>query len=581
MSARITTWGFIVALLALHGVVSVLTPLLGDDWDSVAWAIQHRHDASWITEFFSSHFTFSSIVGYLLARSMLFHAIVTPLMGLAVVVGTFVLATRRRPRFDDWHDTTGLVLIAAFIWIAAPRAGLVFFHRPFVATWLYSTAITIWFFVPLRCAIRLHAPWSALLVIAGLLVGTSTRQLGVFGIATVAYAIAKTPKRPRWMWFALAALVIGAVIGFIDRPFDFRGFRPGVERSLVALNLPIFEGGELISLVMGLVMVKLVIGKLWPRHAGEASANTSETLRWLAAWFGYCVLALFGPRYSEATLFPAAILLVIAAYPHVRWVVTSQPMKLVVLALALAINIVAWSFALSTYVPMHAEYRDRVATLQAAPRNSVATVTTYHQTRPSFWSFGEDWYEAARRQLIAAQIYRLRDIQLSPPFRRLESNPRLTMRVEVDGITPEQLRAAGAPDVWASTLRTARVQFGNVVAQLRRTISTPFGARLVIDLPLDILRGRKLLGASYENGALTTLKIQRMQPDDESRVAVRINPKGFVQAYPEAYAVIGDRATPVGYGKGYRVQALTTQLHAIVACDHTRCFLVEAFIPAF
>jgi hypothetical protein len=581
MNARVVLWAFIAAVVVVHGVVAWMAPLAADDWDALVWFAQHRHDPHWLSSFVSSHYTFTDITTYVIARHTIVHVILTPLAGLATVFGVFVLATRRRPRFDDWSDVTGIVVIAAVLWIAAPRVGLVYFHRPFAATWLYSTALAIWFFVPLRCGYRPRGAVIAVIAIAGFLVGTSTRQLGLLALVVTLYSARARDNRGAWLWITLVAVAAGTAVGFVDFFFDFRGIRPGFELTLVALNLPIYEGGEVIALVLGLAMTKLVVGKLWPQHTGASAPDASETLRWLGVWLAYAVFALLGPRYSEATLFPTAAILTIAAYPHVRWVMTSRPMRLVVIALAIAINVVAWSTALSRYAPLSSEYRARRAALSAAPRNTVAQVTTYSQIRPTFWAFGEDWNDAARRQLIATEIYRLRDIELTPPFRRLETNPNLAVRLETEGVTAEQLRAAGAPEAWAGTLRAARVQFDVILKELRRTVKTPFTARLVIGLDLDVLRGRPLLGAVYEAGQLTTLRVSRKPPDDESRQGVAVRPKTFPAAYPEAYAVIGTRTSPVTYNRAYRVQALTTELHAFVACDPRWCILVDAFIPAF
>lgn len=580
MKARFAMCGFIVALLVVFAVVCGLSPLYSDDWDHVAWAVQHRHDSGWLASFLSSHYTFSSAMSYVLARSTLVHTIVTPLVVLALVWGVFVIAMRRRPRFDDWNDILGVVVIAALIWVGAPRAGLVFFHRPFTGTWLYGTTLAIWLLVPFRCGLTPRTPWLVALAVLGFVVGTSTRQLGVISTFAVLYAIIKQ-DRPRATWLVFLAVLAGTVVGYFHAAFDFRGFRPGVELSMLALNLSFFECGEIITLTGALVLLKLLVKALWPRRAGDPIPDTSETLRWFGMWFGATVLALFGPRYSEAAIFPAAIVVVIATFPYIRWAMSSAPLKIAMIAIAIAINLIAWSMALQRYVPLHAEFKDRLAKLAAAPRDSVATVTTYSQVRPSFWAYGEDWGEASRRQLIAAQVYRLRDILIVPAFRRFETNPGLEIVLEVDGVTPAQLQAADAPKTWGTTLRTARAQFSTLVGQLRGQVSAPFTARIVSTLSYDFLRGRKLLVASYENGALTTLKINRRNADDESRIPIRAWPRSFAAKYPEAYAVEGTKATPIQLARNqYLVQALTTELHAVVACDPARCFLVEAFIPA-
>lgn len=579
-TSAIAMWGFIAAVLALHGAVAWLAPLAGDDWDVRVWIVQHRHDAfgDWIAAFLAKHHTLADLANHALVRYPLAHAVLTPVLALAVVWGTFAIAVRRLPRFDSWDDVAGVVVIAAFLWIAAPRCGLTYFHRPAAATWLAGTAVTLWFLVPLRCGWRVRGGWIALVALAGLLAGTSTRQLGLLATGATIYALAR--RRERWMWIALAAVIAGTALGFHRAMFDFRGLRPGFELSLVALNLPVFEGGELISLVGGMVLAKLVVGALWPAHAGARLPEAGETLRWFGVWLAYIIVALLGPRYAEASLYPAAVVLCIAVWPAVRWTMTSKPLRVAVLAIAAGINIVAWSVALATYVPIAAEFRARMAAVKAAPKDSVVTVKTYAQTRPQFWAYGEDWHDAARRQYVATALFRLDDIELAPAFRRLEVNPRIELRLVADGVTPEQLRAAGAPEKWAGTLRTARVQFEAVLANLK--VKQPFAMRLVVDrMPLDLLRGRELVAATYEQGRATVPRTQRRVPDDESKQGIMVRPPAFAAAHPEAYAVVAGRATPVAFARRrYMVQVLTTELHAVVACDPRRCFLVDAFIPS-
>ena len=43
MSARVAMWGFIAAVLVLHGVVAYLAPLSQTDWDYLVWKIGRAH----------------------------------------------------------------------------------------------------------------------------------------------------------------------------------------------------------------------------------------------------------------------------------------------------------------------------------------------------------------------------------------------------------------------------------------------------------------------------------------------------------------------------------------------------------
>jgi hypothetical protein len=575
MKPRVVLSAYIATLFVLHGAIAWLAPIATDDWDLLVWSRVYRNApiGDWAYEFIIRHPTLADLANHAIAHYRWLHAVLTPIAALAVVFGMFAVAMRRLPRFDSWDDVRLIVVLSALLWIAGARVGLVFAHRPYAAAWLYGTAAALWLFAPFRCG--WHPP-KALMVIGALFVGTVTRPIGIF--TTVAIAIIAVKERRGWHWLMLAAAVVGTAIGLVRGFFDFSGMGSSLTRTYAVVG----EAAEVLALMLGLVIVKIIVGTLWPQHRGDASPETSETLHWLAAWFGFAVVSLLGPRYSEAAVFPAAVLTCIAAIQVVPWLMASRPIRHVLLAIAIGINLIAWTLAVSKSLPQYAAFRERIAAIKAAPRGATVTVPPYHQIRPSFFVYGEDLQEAARRQMIAAALYGKRDIILSPAFRRLEINPALDIRLEIEGVTPEQLRAAHVPEQFASSLKTARAQFEVAVKELQWRLAKPFTARLVIDRPYDLLHGRKLIGAMYEGGTLTTMKVTRKAQDDESRQALVVIPRSFPRTHQETYLVVGSRVSPITYDSRarYRVQVLTTDVHAVIACDAERCFLVDAFIPA-
>lgn len=577
MRPRVVMSTYLAALFALHGAIAWLAPIATDDWDLLVWSKVYRNApfGDWAYEFVIKHPTLADLANHTIAHYRWLHAILTAIAGLAVVLGMFAIAMRRLPRFDSWEDVRLVVVLSALLWIAGPRVGLVFAHRPYAATWLYGTAVALWLFVPFRCRWQPGKALRVALVVAALAVGTVARPIGIFATIALVIVIAKAERRA-WHWLMLAAAIAGTAIGLVRGFFDFTG----MGASLASLYVPVGEAAEVVAFVLGLVIVKIIVGLLWPHVRGDSAPETSETLRWILAWFGYVVISLLGPRYSEAVVFPAAVLSCIAVIQVVPWLMASRPIRHVVLALAVGINSIAWTLAVSKSLPQNAAYRQRIAAIKAAPRGTKVTVPPYQQIRPSFFVYGEDLQDASRRQLIATMLYGKRDIELSPAFRRLEANPALSVRLEAEGLTSEQIDAAHPPKEWATTLKAARAQFELFVKELRWQVSTPFSARLVIDHPLGLLRGRKLIVASYRDGQLTSPKVTRKPQDDESRQALVLSPKSFARKYKEAYLVIGERVTPIEYTRGYRVQVLTTEVHAVIACDPDRCFLVDAFIPA-
>ena len=577
MKPRVVMWAFIATVFALHAACAWYAPLATDDWDMLMFQRAYRHAPTvrWFSELVSEHGTFADVVNILVAQYRFLHPIFTPLAGLATVFGIFTLASRRLPRFDAWDDVVDVIVIAALLWLAAPRLGLVYTHRPYAAKWLYGIAVALWFLAPFRCGWHPRGWRVVLVVLAGLLAGTATRSVGISCLVAVVITLRKTQERERWMWSGLAGVVVGSTIGMIVQPFDFKGW--GV---MLDFYVPFDEAIELVSLLLGLAVLKILLGVFWPSQRGDAMPDARESLGFMIAWFFYLPVMLCGPRYSQASVFGAAVILVIGAVPIVRWLMTSPPLRKLITVIALTTMAIAWSLALAANLRFGAEFRERYARIKAAPRNTVVTLAPYHQIRPTFFVYGEDLQDAARRELIAASLFRLRDIHLEPEFRLLERNPQLSIRLVTEGVTPQQLSDAGAPDEIATTLKTARRQFEDIVEALRERLTTPFSARLVIALDAEPLRGRELVGATYENGKLLTMRITRKPQDEESRQRIVVKPASFARRYSEAYAVIGGRTMPIKYSDGYRLQTLTTDLHAVIVCDPQRCFLVDAFIPA-
>ncbi|HEU0036495.1 MAG TPA: DUF6056 family protein [Kofleriaceae bacterium] len=572
---------FLACVAAIHATIAWLSPLQNDDWSHLLWSRSHDRvsTGAWLADFAATHYTFSDLVGFAIAHSTLLHAIATPLAGIALLVGLFTLAARRLPRLSDAADVLALVAISALVWIAAPRAGLVFFHRPYAAQWLYGAAVTAWVLVPYRLGWTPRRGWLALFILGALCAGTSARQLATPALIVALVAVVRTRPRPRWMIAGAIALAIGTLAIYLDSPrVDFRGFKPGFEASLAQLNLSINEGGELVSLVLGLVMVKLLLSRVRPAWGGLADPpDTSDTLRWLAIWLGVSILALFGPQYSEATLFPTALVLVVAAYPYVTWLTTSRPLRLALVAIVVAIHLVAWTMALAKYISIGAQFRGRIAKLEAAPPGSVVVLPPYSQVEPTFWFIGEDWADNGARQLAAIDLFGLADIDLSPGFRRLDPNPRLRVHLDTDGVSPEQLRAAEAPALWATEPTAARSQLDGLVNRLVDALGPTFALRLVADdVEFAERKGRPVYVGWYDHGTKRYPKVATTQPDDANRQLVRAPSLGT----EEVYVVHDGKATPVVRAKGgYYVKAANTNVAMVVACEPTRCLLVDAFIP--
>jgi len=535
--ARYALLAFALALLTVHGVVCYLSPLVGQDWTPGTQSL-------------------GDLVDYALAQSRLLHAIATPLATLALLVGVFALAARRLPRADAWDDVLALIALSALIWIAAPHAGVLCFARPYAAAWIYGGAAAVWLLVPLRCGWRLPV-WLA--IAGGLVVGAGTRQYG-----TIALVLAIRERRHRAL---IAALAAGTVVLYALPPWvDFRGWKPGFELSLNALYLEIKEGGTLVTLVALLAFGKLALGALRPRWAGEPTPVVRETLALGGLWLFASALALCGPGYSEVTLLPATLILCVGAYPYVISLVTSRPVRVVVVVVVISIHAIAWTTSLATYVELDATFRARMAAIAATPPGGVAAIPTYADIDQTFWAYGEDWPRAGQRQLVAIERFGLRDIEFAPSFRKQEQNPHVAVRFEGDPRAPQ-------PRFWASEVDAARQQF---VAAM----STVTDARLVVDgITFPELRGRPLVIAFAEHGTLVAPTARRLSVNDDDDYPISVKP-AFHKAYPETYAFAGAQPAAVRYeDRRYWVRPMTSERTVLIACDPARCMLLDAFVP--
>ena len=286
---------------------------------AIAFVIVHGAWQVPITGAHVEHVTFSQLVGYALERWPLVHVIATPLVGLALVLGLFTIAARRLPN-NAWSDVIAITALAACAWIATPDAALVWSQRPNV--WIYGAAAALWVAAPYRCHWQPRAIHVPLIFVGALCAGSSTRQIAVPLVALVGYAIHRMARpRPRWAWIGLAGLVLGTVATFIAVPMlDLAAFVEG-SGKLVVLTMSLQKGAQLFALLLALVLVAVVHAHLRPKAAVLAFApdDAVETTRWIWVWCGLALLAVFDPGFSHATLFPAALILAIAAYPYLGW----------------------------------------------------------------------------------------------------------------------------------------------------------------------------------------------------------------------------------------------------------------------
>jgi hypothetical protein len=582
----VATVAVLAIAYAVYAVIAWWSPIVGGDWDHELWAARHAHagTAVWLRDFVAQHWRLGRVLGYVLVRARVVHALVTPLASLAMIVGMFAIARRRLPRASSWDDLAALALLSAFFWIAQPHAGLVMFYRPYVAAHVYGATLALWFVAPFVCRWSVSRTGAVILAVAGLLVGTGTPQLAVPVAIGCAVIVWRMPgeARPRWMAVALAAECAAAAVSLALPPYldVHRVLGRSVATNLDYLGMPVRECGELTAVVAALVLGSVLLAKLSPLRKGftpddDDLVELARTLPLAAIWLALVVFALFGPFYSEATLVPATLVLCIAAVPFARVVARDPWMRAIVLAIAIGVHGVVWAHALATYHRAGAEFRDRIDRLAHATPGTVAIVPPYSQIYPDFYFFGEDMALAADREQLATEIYGLHDFDISPPFRGLERNPDVHLALDADASAPD------APVRWPRDLVNARHRFKELVRRMRATAPHASARLLVTDLSFPELAGRPLLAAWADDSGVVAEDPSRLGPDYEDRYTSVVSP-ALAARFDEAWIVLDGKATRVTCEHGsVRWQPMTTGRWATVLCNSRQCLLVDAFIPRF
>jgi hypothetical protein len=582
--SRIAFAGSLVAMAIVHAMVAFWTPVQGDDW--IHWVWHGEHVDAGIGRWLAAHWTLSDAIGYALARERLLHVILTPAIAVLLVIGLYVLAVRRLPR-GEWRDVLGVALVSSMIWIAQPHAGVAWFHIPSVAMHVYGAAIAAWFVAPFRCGWQVPRAWWPVLAIAGYCVGSSSRAIATAALVGVAIMIFKLPRerRARWMWIALGGLVIGTAAGYADAPFiEFgRVVRRGLEPNLVLLKVPLESGGRLVAMIAAFVMVDLGLGALGRTRAdATAMPDLGEPLRWFLASFATAIWCLFGPRYYEATFLPATCLLVIATLPFALWLATSRPLGIAIVIGVVAVHAIVWPIAVTSYHRFGAQGIARMSVLEQTKPGEVAIVTFYTPAQPTFWFPGEDLSPARLRQQVAVEAFGLRDIVISPVVRRLENNPRIEFKLDVDGASDAELRAARAPAVWSGVPPVARDQFELFVERLRAVTGKPVSARLVAtNLTLVEAGARPLLGAWAEGGTIVAPRTQVSPLDENNEYTIRMYGSA-IKLFDQAWVIDDGKVRTTPYRNAApHIRPATARLNVLVFCNKDRCLVEDAFVPRF
>lgn len=556
--SRRAIWLVIGALWLHQLAIAILSPLSFEDWKT---AIR----GPW--------WTLVGVLHWVIVESRIAHAVLSPLLIVAAVVGLATLARGRRLRADG-DDALLVLVIASALWLAVPQLGLACSYRFAAATHVIAMTAAVWYVIGFRAvAARARAgaaigPWTvAGLLLGGVIAGATTRPLATATLATCAVIAARAGAPRRWAIAGLAGVAAGAALAWLSDLHTMRIFLEQVDVDAqlhtfdVQTRSPIWIGAATATLWLASVAWRRWRGRP-PRALGDRAIDVIGGGVALAV----CI-AVLGLVTAEFTGFlviePGAAVAVIAAVVVLELFGTGRG-RTVILVIALAVQARVGFGSLRALLDAHRDFERRVATLERAPRGTVASVPPYPR-HATTWFLGEDFRYSQLRDRVATRIFGLRGIALAPARREYQDVPPLALHHEVDG------DARGFPGFYSADLVTAREQFGAAVEQ------RPGRARLIADgLTVPDRPGQPVLAAwTTAAGRPAWWSIEDSDSDFEGRVILAPTGADLGPHAVWAFDLATGAGEPLPRGDDglHRFQPSRRMAAGIVVCDPARCAL--------
>jgi hypothetical protein len=586
---RLVFWSVVVSAWAFFAIVALLAPVQGEDWSARFWVHAYAGDLDWALRYARNHHVVGDLAELVIAAFRPVHVVLSPTVCLAFFAGVFVHVRGRLPRPDDARDTLALALASALVWLGGARAGLAFFHRPYLAMFVYGLTAVIWFTAAYRLAGPRPAAGAARaagMLLLGVLAGSSNHH--VVAVVLVAVPLWMRARRrrgetlPAWMWTGLAGLVVGAALLATDPPYlplvSFGEY--GIEGNFIRFFRTLAEGGRVIAFSVIAVFAMLVRSRF---RGVPMPLVRDEHLRQLGWWFtGALViagLALLAPRWGEPAMLAPTVCLVIGGLMVLDALAADVRARQVLVAFALVAHAVVLVRTLPTYVRAHREYVARAAALNAAAPGSRITIPPYTQVDQSAWFFGEDLAPSATRAIIA-ESYGLGGIEFTRPFGNLEETADHELAIAWSWApgSPDAAKPAIEP-LSTHDLAVGRMIFDERVALARGRQGFQTASLLITNLDFPGRAGRPVVAERQLGERAHVPVVKSYGADRTLRYRFLVSPRSLGGRYPETYIVVGGHLQPIETSRDPRVVYYRPTLAAryvLLRCNATECIALES-----
>ena len=353
------------------------------------------------------------------------HAIITPVVEIGVVLLSTTLALGRWPSWRRSDDAILFSAVAAMIYLVAPEIGPMFFYRPFSGNYLYGFALYLVLYLPYRFAVVRQAErglvFAIVLGIWAVFTGLTNEHTGpasIFAIVATMWWLRGQTRA--WMWTGLVGLVTGYAMLFFA-PGQHERYN-GLAEQAGPLTL-ILDRGVLGNLrIVGILALTSVQFLPWlavviaaRRKQVTAREPAPTAMVFFVAGLLMTVVLLASPKQGGRLYFSTAVMWSISLAIGLRPTFALAWARNTVLAMSAAVLIFFGAHFVVTYRAVDAEFTARLALLQAAPADSALVVPAY-ETKHSRWVLGDDFFSQDLCNRMAKKFH-LRSLTREPKSR--------------------------------------------------------------------------------------------------------------------------------------------------------------------
>jgi hypothetical protein len=422
--ARLIFYGLLAGLVMTLAVICAWEPVQGDGWGHF---VDARDPLTW--ERFSRFARVSYLEGnprwgqlaLVLAYNSRFVAIVvSPLMIVAVLLGSMTLIRARWPRPSEPADAWLLLQVFATAVATMPQFGAIWFYRPNCTNYIYPLVVQLLWLVPYRLfAVRpstssrgiaaLAAPG---MLVLGAIAGAGNEHMGLgLGVAA-GLGICAGWRRDRSVPVWAITGVIGLAAGYValltapGQMMRYGGM--AAEHSLIGGviargvfgNLAVL--GRLLawSSPMLIVLVLVARGALWDR-----AVWTRPLIRDVGAFLAVAAVMfatlMVSPRQASQLLLAPITMIELALGAILVELGKRHQLARRIRIASTAIAAIALIASLVIYGVTGREARGRLALLETAAPGSTVRVPAFTFSAPTPFAWGDDFRSALVTDRVA------------------------------------------------------------------------------------------------------------------------------------------------------------------------------------